>query len=163
MTIRPTENGKVHFRHVSLGASPNTKGEIVFHDISIHNKSDGKDLQFFELNRDTRHLEGAIILNPPATKESPAEIIMKSYRTGVFAPLVNELNDFGSVGFSLSAPKYVEMDFIAPPNLEITSIQFSPKFGECKIENRGNLSVASWKATKPKNIIYNYEIRAIRK
>ena len=163
MSIVPVEPDKVYFREGSLGLSSNVEQDLVVEKLQAINRITNQNLEIFEFKRGKRELTYNVVLDPPASRDKPAEIIIKSYRPGIFGPLVKTMKDRGFFRVSGHEDLEIELTIVAPPQLEFTSFSMSPDMGVYEIDNAATRSCVSWHARNTCARTFSYTIQARRK
>lgn len=163
MAIIPREQGKVHFRRAVLGVMSNVAGDLAITGLRAVSKLTNQDLEIIEIRRDTKSLTYAVVLDPPATHEKPAELVIESYRPGVFEPLVSTMRDRGCLRVSAAEDAEVEMQIVAPARLEFVSFSMSPDMGGYEIDSVANRSRIRWYARNLATRIFAYTVQAREK
>lgn len=151
--------GTVYFRRGYLGMSPFTKGEMAISELKARNKINNRYLRIIELGRSKRKFEYAVILDPPASPSTPAEIEIESRRSGVFTSFVNNLRQEDDIYLGADTSS-LSVKLLAPHNLEFTSFEVTPDIGSRKKEKLGDRSSIEWSGTNVPHGKYKYSIHA---
>lgn len=125
--------------------------------VTANNLSDDTPLTVIEIDRSNKHVQFAIMIDPPSSATNPRRIAINCTRKLIWEGLLQNNADDGAFRLIYPSDTY-QIELLAPPGKTWKAFQRTPEVGSVSMEPSSDCTRIVWTIASPAGIRYSYKV-----